>query len=216
MELSNQSLVLMRNGQKLNVLQLRCEAEKDSFCNTTLFFIHGSMGCLTQFSHQFELYKGRANIVAYDTIGCGSSEKPTSHGEYSTDSFTAHTIEIFEKYSTSRNILVGHSYGTSQIARLCEHLQKKNDIEPISTITGVVLIGTMDTLPPGGTAAFRIFSLPLCLLNPMQGWMTKTYMNMAYSSSFDPSMKERAITLAGKRICKTHAKMFQELRAEQF
>jgi pimeloyl-ACP methyl ester carboxylesterase len=198
MELSNQSLVLMRNGQKLNVFQLQCEEQKDSFCDTTLFFIHGAMGCLTQFSDQFELYRGHANIVAYDTIGCGSSEKPTSHGEYSTDSFTAHTIEIFEKYSTSRNILVGHSYGTAQIARLCEHLQKEKHVEPINTIIGVVLIGTMDTLPPGGKAAFRIFSLPLCVLNPMQSWMTKTYMKMAYSTSFDPILKKRAVTLAGK------------------
>lgn len=202
----------MRNGQQLNVFHQRCDTQKDSFCDTTLFFIHGSMGSLTQFSHQIELYRGRANIVAYDTIGCGMSEKPTTHCEYSTESFTAHTVEIFEKYSTHRNILIGHSYGTSQIARLCEHIQKKKHIEPISTIVGLVLIGTMDTVPAGGAAAFRIFSLPLCLLNPMQGWMTKTYMNMAYSSSFDPSLKERAVALAGECISQTFMIILRGIR----
>ena len=191
------ALVEMGNTHRLNVLHSPCSTASD----TTLFFTHGSMGSLTQFNDLIAAFTGRVNIVAFDTMGCGDSEKPNVHTVYSTDSLTSNLIEIFDKYSTKNNILVGHSYGTAQVARLCSHvkmrqldsLHQKSDV----TISGVVLLGTVDTLPKGGCSAFSIFSLPLCVLNPMQGWMTKSYVNMAFSTHSSTALKARATALAG-------------------
>lgn len=182
----------------LNVLHFKHENDRD----VTIFFIHGSMGSLTQYNDLIAFYKGRAHVVAYDTMGCGDSEKPLSNGEYSTDSLTANSIEIFEKYATAQNILVGHSYGTAQVARLCSHIRQQNVDMPASKIkreiSGIVLLGTVHSLPKGGSPAFSIFSLPLCLLSPMQSWMSKSYISMAFSPNSNPSLKERALIMAGE------------------
>lgn len=98
----------MANKYNLNIRYSKSIIDTD----TTLFFIHGSMGSLTMFSSIIEAYEGKVNIVAYDTMGCGQSDKPDLRAEYSTKSLTSHAVEIFETFSTVRNILIGHSYGT--------------------------------------------------------------------------------------------------------
>lgn len=203
MDKPNCKKVVMKNKFSLNVLHIECENNSCNERDLTIFFIHGSMGSLTQYNDLIAFYKGRANVVAYDTMGCGDSEKPLSNGEYSTKSLTANSIEIFEKYATAQNILVGHSYGTAQVARLCSHFREQNVDNPAvkvkKDISGVVLLGTVDFLPKGGSPVFNIFSLPLCFLSPMQGWMSKSYISMAFSSNSNPVLKERALLCAGKR-----------------
>jgi pimeloyl-ACP methyl ester carboxylesterase len=195
--------VVMKNRFSLNVLHIECENNSSTERDLTVFFIHGSMGSLTQYNDLIAFYKGRAHVVAYDTMGCGDSEKPSSNGEYSTDSLTANSIEIFEKYATARNILVGHSYGTAQVARLCSHFRDQNvDISVVKAkrdISGVVLLGTVDFTPKGGPPALGIFSLPLFLLRPMQGFMSKAYVGMAFSPNSNPALKERALLRAGNQ-----------------
>jgi pimeloyl-ACP methyl ester carboxylesterase len=181
MDQPNCKKVVMKNRFSLNVLHIECE-NSSTECDLTVFFIH---------------------VVAYDAMGCGDSEKPSSNGEYSTDSLTANSIEIFEKYATAQNILVGHSYGTAQVARLCSHFRDQNAVIPVvkakRDIRGIVLLGTVDFTPKGGPPALGIFSLPLFLLRPMQGWMSKSYINMAFSPNSNPALKERALLRAGNR-----------------
>lgn len=203
MDQPNCKKVVMMNKFSLNVLHIECENNSTTERDLTIFFIHGSMGTLAQYNDLIAFYKGRANVVAYDAMGCGDSEKPLSNGEYSTDSLTSNCIEIFEKYATAQNILVGHSYGTAQVARLCSHFREENgDIRAVKVkrdISGVVLLGAIDFLPKGGSPAFSIFSLPVCLLSPMQGWMSKSYISMAFSANSNPALKERALLRAGNR-----------------
>lgn len=205
------TLVEMANKKRLNVLYLQ-----NNNSDTTLFFIHGSMGTLTQFSDLIVSYQGRVNIVAYDTIGCGDSDKPVTPKDYSTESLTANAIEIFDKYSTAKNILIGHSYGTAQVARLCKHIHTRQTTLPPPTttstdttkplvsinikekvISGVVLLGTVDFLPAGGSPAFVIFGLPLCCLKPLQSWMSNAYVDAAFCTKTDKKMKDRALITAG-------------------
>lgn len=198
-------LVKMENGHKLNVQYLKCQKS----CETTFFFIHGSMGSLQQFDDIIALFKNKVNIVAYDVMGCGGSEKPTAEGLYSTKSLTSNSIEVFEKYATTKNVLIGHSYGTAQIARLCSHIsrqRKDSDSKdlPVRTISGVILLGTVDVLPESVTSTvYRLFSLPIFLLSPMSGWMSRSYVGLAYSPLSNPSLKERALVRAGKSCIKS-------------
>ena len=196
MDLSCLSLVQMKSKHKLNVFHSKCTADS-SDQHTTIFFIHGSMGSLTHFSDIIISFQGRVNIVAYDTIGCGGSDKPHDYEEYSTQSLTNNAIEIFDQFCTAKNILVGHSYGTAQIARLCSNSDKLQSGSANASISGIVLLGTIDCLPNGGSSAFSVFALPLFVLKPMQSWMSKAYTNMAFSDYCDPMLRERALLLAG-------------------
>jgi pimeloyl-ACP methyl ester carboxylesterase len=204
-------LVKMESGHKLNVHYLKCQKS----CETTFFFIHGSMGSLQQFDDIIAMFKNKVNIVAYDVMGCGGSEKPAAEGLYSTKSLTSNSIEVFEKYATTKNVLIGHSYGTAQIARLCSHIsrqRKDSDSKdlPVRTISGVILLGTVDVLPESVTSTVcRLFSLPIFLLSPMSGWMSRSYVGLAYSPLSNPSLKERAIVRAGKSCIKSF--LFQQV-----
>ena len=197
---STATLLETDDGHKLNVLHLKCPWD---LCETTFFFIHGSMGSLSQFDDMINLYKSKVNIVAYDVMGCGGSEKPSSEAAYSTKSLTSNSIQVFEKFASAKNVLIGHSYGTAQIARLCSHIHRKRDEGdaqnlPVRTICGVILLGTVEALPESMSSIYRLFSLPLCLLSPMQGWMSRSYVSMAFSPSSNSSLREKAITTAGK------------------
>jgi hypothetical protein len=68
-------------------------------------------------------------------------------------------------------------YRTAQIARLCRILRSRQDKTMANRVNGVVLLGTVDTLPKGGSPAFAIFNLPLFLLKPLQGIHIYTYIN---------------------------------------
>lgn len=192
----------MKSSHKLNVFHSKSTAIGADH-NTTVFFIHGSMGSLTHFSDLMTAFDGRVNIVAYDTIGCGESDKPDDYLEYSTQSMTAYAIEIFDRFCTAKNILVGHSYGTAQVARLCSHAIKLQPDSMNASISGVVLLGTVDCLPKGGSSLFSIFKLPLFVLKPMQSWMSKAYVDTAFSVHSDPMLKKRALLLAGIHRCQS-------------
>ena len=190
----------MKSRHKLNVFHSKCTANIGDH-NTTIFFIHGSMGSLTHFSDLIIAFQGRVNIVAYDTMGCGGSDKPRDCLEYSTAALTSNAIEIFDLFCTAKNVLVGHSYGTAQVARLCSHANERQPGKVDTSISGVVLLGTVDSLPKGGSPAFSIFALPLFVLKPLQSWMSKAYVDIAFSAHSDPILKERALLMAGTFMC---------------
>jgi|LauGreSBDMM110SN_4_FD.fasta_scaffold123310_3 pimeloyl-ACP methyl ester carboxylesterase len=57
------------------------------------------------------------NIVTYDHYGCGDSDKPYIKESYNTNSHLDDFYFLFNKYSTEKNIIVGHSYGTCIVTR---------------------------------------------------------------------------------------------------
>ena len=168
----------------------------------TIFFLHGSMATMNQFEVLFPAFQGRANLVAYDSVGCGSSEKPHVTSKYSTESLLGDAVTIFEEHATAHNILVGHSYGTCQVARLCQHLQAKakNEISygnsaMIKEIRGAILLGSTLSMPSGG---HPIFSLPVCILSLLQGYLSSSFIEMAHSPDCDPEVKKRAYEVSSR------------------
>lgn len=136
------------------------------------------------------------NIVMYDAYGCGISDKPHESSEYTTDRHLADLIEIYEKYATTRNILIGHSYGTSQIARLCKHLQSKSYESadtPIRSVDAVILMSTAFFLPDGGPPLFK---LPLLILNRMNGFLSRQFISIAYSPATSEAIKKQSLELS--------------------
>jgi pimeloyl-ACP methyl ester carboxylesterase len=58
-------------------------------------------------------------------------------------------LEVFKKFSTKKNVLIGHSYGTTLVARLNQFITNVFDENVNESISGVVLMGTAWELPDG-------------------------------------------------------------------
>ena len=138
------------------------------------------------------------DIVSYDALGCGGSHKPLEYSAYATSELVQDAMSIFEKYSSTINVLVGHSYGTTQVARVCAHLQRENRGD---SIKGVVLLGSMDVVVP-----FKmLFQLPVFILNMLQSYLSKQFVQMALSKHADESLREQMLHQSGQNsmeVCK--------------
>lgn len=149
----------------------------------TIFFMHGSMATRRQFE---DVYSSAAlvkyNIVAYDALGCGASEKPRDWNAYSTDRLTEDAITIFKKYATKENILVGHSFGSSLVARVNRAVSRAH------SVVGVVLIGTADHVSNGGHPVFR---LPLFILRCLHSYLSAQFDKKAFSPKTSPFLKKK-------------------------
>lgn len=168
---------------------------------TTLFLFHGIMGSTAQWDSILPSLKCDYNICMYDALGCGCSQKPQLHEAYSPDLFISDAIAIFNKYSTSRNIIVGHSYGTVLAAQICKHLlqleENKFSSSPIvdditlqisnkNKIVGIVLLASALT-----AEGVPIMKLPLFLLRCMSGALAKGGTNALVSSSASLEIKQK-------------------------
>ena len=91
------------------------------------------------------------NVLAFDVIGCGTSPKPHNGGwfglddTYSLPNLHAYNVAVFEKYATKENVLIGHSFGTCQVARIhnswnIDTQNRPNDDKRV--IKGCILLGT--------------------------------------------------------------------------
>jgi len=99
---------------------------------TTLVFLHGSPGQISNWKYQLEYFKNYYRVIAYDQRGYGMSDKPkrVSINDYIRDlARVLKTLNIEE----SNTILIGHSFG-GMIAQTyaSEH-----------GIKGLVLIGSL-------------------------------------------------------------------------
>ena len=114
--------------------------------STSLFFVHGSMASQEQWRFQIKFFSSKYRIVSYDFYGCGSSPKPDLWDEYSTEKHLQDLIEIFDENKTTRNFLIGHSFGASLCLMLAS--QRKE-------INGLVLIAPA-LFEDGGHPIFRL------------------------------------------------------------
>ena len=112
-----EQLVNIRNNRRINIKT--CINDKN---HTSILLIHGSMASLEQYNYQFDyIIQNRPdiNIIAYDTYGCGKSDKNLDDFEaYNTKELELDMLAVFDKFKRKKNIVVGHSYGTSMCLRL--------------------------------------------------------------------------------------------------
>ncbi|KAH9257043.1 hypothetical protein BASA81_004864 [Batrachochytrium salamandrivorans] len=145
------------------------------FPNTTIFFVHGAMASMENYRFQFAKFEALfEHVVAYDYFGCGMSPKLEDSWEsYSTEQHSLDLAFVFHKYKSNRNILVGHSFGTNQVLRLCM------DPETLGEITGVVLLAPA-IFPDGGHWIFR---LPEWFLSWIQPKLSESFAERAFHAN---------------------------------
>lgn len=142
------------------------------FPNSAIFFVHGSMASMENYRFQFATFERLfEHVVAYDCFGCGQSPKLEDSWEsYSTEQHSRDLAFVFHQYKSTRNVLVGHSFGTSQVLRLCA------DPETLGEIAGVVLLAPA-LFPDGGHWIFR---LPEWLLGWLQPKLSASFAERAF------------------------------------
>jgi pimeloyl-ACP methyl ester carboxylesterase len=98
-------------------------------------------------------------------------------------------------FSSKTNVLVGHSYGTSVIARVNQALSSS------VAIAGVVFIGTADHMQAGG---HPIFLLPLPVLRCIEPIISAQFVKIAFSPRTSAEIRLKALSVNIKndmRIC---------------
>ena len=166
-------MIEVRPNRKLCILNIPSLAKKKNYA----FFTLGINARMSQFESQIEQFKSMDyNIIAFDRIGCGYSDKPLTPESYRESEIFADLCKIWSDYipqtskltnDISNIIIIGHSYGTLQTMRLLNKYHLNSSTYGYN-ISGVILLGcipfmNMDLLQMGFIAGM-IFKLPLFMI----------------------------------------------------
>lgn len=218
------TLVEVRPGRHLNV----CIHRRKVGANATeggdgrahtpsLFFIHGSMASIATFQPILSSFYQHYNIVMFDALGCGDSHKPLEDDAYTTEELQQDVIQLFNQYSskdtTHNNILIGHSYGTAQVARLLAHLKRDDQSHYVKA---AILLGGIDSLPSGG---HPIFQYPVCMLSLLQRHLSQTFVQLALSPHADGTLRDKCFQQSMRNsmlVCKHFYTQFEWATADDW
>jgi len=165
---TNIKLVEIRKERRLNVLHIPCDQSLG-----VLIFVHGSMGRMSQFSHLIDRLKSNYEILAFDMLGCGFSEKPKHSADcYAAAEHYKDFLKFLDRFVVDYGDIyfIGHSLGTS----LC----MKASLERGPPL-GMVLFGTC--IFEEGWKTPGIFALPNFLLYIIQPLLTEDFVFKAIS-----------------------------------
>lgn len=190
-------LIEIRPGRKIRLFISQPQGIPESD-QMTIFFYHGSMATYKQYESLINHFKDKYRVVAYDALGCGHSEKPVddwfgSESLYSVNNLLLDAVEVFQRYATKRNILIGHSFGTTMVARIIQHLAKASAALD-TIICGAILLGTADHMSISRT---NIFLLPVWILELIHPWLSSGFADRAFSPAVDPEIKKQAMQFSG-------------------
>jgi pimeloyl-ACP methyl ester carboxylesterase len=215
---SHMQRIEIRAGRVISLLHLQRpdpNSNETFHSDITMFFYHGAMASWTQFEDLIVYYRNRFNIVAYDALGCGNSDKPVDpliwgDSHYTSDQLMHDAVAVFAAFATERNILVGHSFGSAIVARVARSIQKSLKSRPRKVSDAVevaepeavrslasarifhpqvvasILLGT-HLAPP--LARHPVFFLPVFILDVIQDMLTDQFVELAFSPQTSSDIK---------------------------
>ncbi|XP_070542260.1 protein ABHD8-like [Ptychodera flava] len=150
--------------------------------NVVLFFLHGVGGSSDVWTKQLQYFANHGyEVVAPDMLGHGFSSTPRDASAYSFFQLYQDLLAVFDKYSTKRNILIGHSYGASFTAKIAT--ERRSVVRKLIMISG----GGPLPLKP---ALCHVFCLPSCLLECCRSRLQDSFFRQAFHN-FDPSSEDK-------------------------
>ncbi|TBU87991.1 alpha/beta fold hydrolase [Stutzerimonas kirkiae] len=148
----------------------------------TLFFAHGGGGNQDQWR---ELWRDPRlsghNLVAWDLLGHGTSDRPRQAAAYAWDELVADQLAILRRFAGERNVLVAHSFGTALTLSALQRLPT----EPARpAIDGVLLLGTQLQVP----LRSDLLRLPAWVLELIRPLLAKGFRQAAWHPASDPEL----------------------------
>lgn len=200
-----------RQGRKLSFTFMRKEEIDDPKSILTLFCIHGSMANQNQFGDLLTaLQKDLAqqdrkyNVVCFDALGCGESDKPKdmTGDTYSPENILLDAVSVLQYCGSDNIIIISHSFGTSITARLIQ--------TPVAEkVKAVILMGTTKSIPDGG---HPIFKLPVFILECLQPKLSAGFVKIAFSPKTDEELKHKILAQSNRNemsVCKAFYSKFK-------
>lgn len=148
--------------------------------NHTAFLIHGLGGSSKQWREQIPVLKEKYSLIIADLLGHGQSDKPVSRSTnlYSFGEFILDWQVIFDRYASTQNIILGHSYGGALAAGLAfDHQDNVNQLVLFSPLA----------LAPATKIPF-VYSLPSTILEWLRPLLEKDFLRLAFDPSADSSL----------------------------
>jgi pimeloyl-ACP methyl ester carboxylesterase len=217
-------VVELRPGRYIRVLHLKAEGT----ATARLLFCHGSMASMVQYRSCIEYVRNRGDcdILAYDWLGCGGSEKPRDWESYSTpelllDLEAAYCYLLKGGCRATPTILVGHSFGASLVTQLDAEVRSAlandifecsdgNDSALLPAPAALCCISTSDGEGLGGQLA--VFYLPEFGLKMLQPSMTSAFAKMALHPTTDERVQREALATSEANemhVCKAFYRQIQ-------
>jgi len=202
------NIVELRPGRRVRVFH-HIAASGGSAAKAAILFCHGSMASMLQYRANIEyaMNRGDLDILAYDWLGCGGSEKPRDWDAYSTSELLldleaayCHLLRAGPKGIPS--ILVGHSFGTSLVTQFDAELRaaaaadifESSDSALLPPPAALCLISPSDGENLG--AALAVFRLPEFALRALQPSMNDSFATAALHPSTSESIRREMMSIS--------------------
>lgn len=193
-----------------------------------LLFCHGSMASMLQYRACIEYVRSRGDcdILAYDWLGCGGSEKPRDWDAYSTPNLV---IDLEAAYcrllkggcKNTPSILVGHSFGASLVTQFDAETRSaiandifectdSNDSALLPAPAALCLISAGDGEGLGGGLA--VFYLPEFGLRMLQPTMNTAFVKASLHPATHETVQREALSISEANemhVCKAFYRQIQ-------
>lgn len=179
--------VEIRPQRRLSIAHHRGQADAD----TVLFFAHGGGGNKDQWREQWQTFAAAGySLVAWDLLGHGASDRPGDPAAYAWSALVEDQLAVLQRYAGTRNVLIGHSYGSGLSLASLLALQARGQE---TLVDAVLLLGTQLQRPlsKGG-----LLSLPVWLLKALRPLLARGFRQRAWHPAADPDVVayEEALT----------------------
>ncbi|WP_437882305.1 alpha/beta fold hydrolase [Pseudomonas sp. LRF_L74] len=172
----------VRPGRHLSVAHRPAPAGSD----TTLFFAHGGGGNKDQWRYLWQDPRlAGYDLVAWDILGHGASDTPRTTRAYAWDELVADQLAIYRRFAGTRNVAIGHSFGTALTLSTLEHFEQR------STVAAVLLLGTQLHAPARG----GLLHLPAWTLELLRPWLVRGFRQAAWHAQTDPALVDYEVRL---------------------
>lgn len=217
-------VVELRPGRRVLLLHHKANGT----ASARLLFCHGSMASMRQYRACIEYARGRGDcdILAYDWLGCGGSEKPRDWDAYSTpnlllDLEAAYCRLLKDGSRSTPSILVGHSFGASLVTQLDAETRSalandifecsdSNDSALLPAPSALCLMSTGDGEGLGGGLA--MFYLPEFGLRMLQPTMTSAFAKSALHPGTKETVQRESLAVSEANemhVCKAFYRQIQ-------
>lgn len=173
----------IRPGRKINITIYHHPTS-----DKTAFLIHGLGGHKEQWEYQANQLKEFYSVIVPDLYGFGQSDKPspTTYNPYTFTELSQDLTALFNRYATTENIILGHSYGGALATALAINHQ--------DTIKRLILISPTICMP--NMSLPFIYKLPLWVSKLARPLLETIFRQQAFSSSTDQSIVDKEIVIS--------------------